>query len=128
MPTPVTSWEQEVISLLEGLGGTGGSGNTGGASEATLDEVRTLLQAVKDAIAPAARPTPSFVIVGVGLGTIPAGAKYASFSIPPGGSGTITGTSYTDEAQEISFPALSSGYAAINYEVTAGSLYITYAI
>ncbi|MDJ0594422.1 MAG: hypothetical protein QNJ72_31345 [Pleurocapsa sp. MO_226.B13] len=86
-----------------------GSGGSDGGSSATL-------------------PTANFIIAEVGNGTIPAGAKYATFAIPPGGTGTIQGTAYTDELQQISFPVLTSGYDAIAYEVTAGSLYITYAI
>lgn len=95
---------------------------------AKTEELRSLLLDLKNAIAPDTKPTATFTIAGVGTGTIPTGARFATFTIPPGGSGTIAGTTYTDEVQEIPFPAIESGYNAIAYEVTAGNLYITYAI
>ncbi len=100
-----TNWHGQVITQLEAIAADLGGGAT-----------------------PQAKPTANFVIAGVGTGTIPSGAKYAIFAISPGGTGTIQGTPYTDEIEEIPFPALVSGYEAIAYEVTAGSLYITYAI
>ena len=98
-----------------------GSGGGGGATETTLVKVA-------DAIAPDAKPDAHFIIAGVGAGTIPAGARYARFAIPPGGTGTIIGTPYTDVIQEVPFDAIPGGHNAIAYEVTAGNLYITYAL
>lgn len=97
------------------------------ATEAKQDEIRDEITAIKDAIAPAIRPSPVLEIA-TASGSIPAGAKFASFTIPAGSTGSIQGTTLTPDVEVVDFPLMPGGYAAIAYTITSGTFIITYAI
>lgn len=58
-------------------------------------------------------------------GSIAAGAKFATFTIYPGTTGTILGTTITPEVEYVDLPHSSAGYDAIPYTITAGQILIT---
>ena len=146
LSTIIGSLVYRIATAGTGGGGSGG-GTTGGATEnkqdelinkfnellsenateANQDDLETLVNNIKTAIAPDIKPSPVLEIATSG-GSIPAGARFASFTITPGSAGSIQGTTLTPDIEVVDFPLIPGGYDAIAYTITSGSFIITYAL
>jgi len=119
MPTPVTSWEREVLAAL---GGNVGNSTTGSATALKQDEIIALLAQLRDRLTETAPLTPSLEIA-VSSGTISAGAKLISIAIKTG-TGTILGTPVDTAIAVVELPYLPMGYVAVPYTVDAGGEFV----
>lgn len=120
-------WRPATVADLGGGASVESSSATSVKQDAIIaknEQLRSLLESVKGAIAPDTKTVPSLAIA-TSNGTVAAGAKFVVFTIYPNTTGTILGTAITPELSTVEFPFNRCGYAELAYTIDSGTIVIT---